>query len=209
MSLRLHVTGIQDCLDAFRDLPRKVRGRYMKQAMDAGGGVIRDAAVANIPSETGLAKKSLRVKTTVPDLSYNLAHHGRPAVTRVGPSWGVVGLTQTSKAGLKLTSQKKLAKRGFRGNLVQRRRPARYFHLIEKGTKAHRITAKNVRVLSSGTTIFGRSVKHPGTTGQFPLTKAVRSSGAAAQQKIIRKLHDGIANWVSARSARIRAKVGV
>lgn len=209
MTLVLRVGGVQDAINAFRDLPRSVRNKHMRIAMNAGAGVIRDAAVANAPKETGLLKKSLKIKVRVPDASFNTQHHGRPAYAVIGPSRKVVGLTQTSKAGLKLTSLKRLTKKGFRGNLVQRRRPSRYAHLVEKGTAPHGIAAKTVGLLSSGTAIFGRSVKHPGTKAQSFLAKAVRSSGAAAQNKVIQKLRDGIMQWAAGRGRVIElSKVG-
>jgi HK97 gp10 family phage protein len=206
MTLVLRVGGVQDTINAFRDLPRAIRNRHMRIAMNAGAGVIRDAAVANAPKETGLLKKSLKIKVRVPDASFNTRHHGRPAYAVIGPARNVVGLTQTSKAGLKLTTVKRLQRKGFRGNLVQRRRPSRYAHLVEKGTRPHGIRAKNVGLLSSGTAIFGSSVKHPGTKAQSFLSRAVQSSGEAAKQKVIQKLKDGITDW--ARSRAVRAKVG-
>jgi hypothetical protein len=85
MTLVLRVGGVQDTLNAFRDLPRAIRNRHMRIAMNAGAGVIRDTAVANAPKQSGLLKKSLKVKVRVPDASYNVAHHGRPAYAVIGP----------------------------------------------------------------------------------------------------------------------------
>ncbi len=202
----MKVFGVQDVLDAFKDLPRAVRGRHMRIGLNAAAGVIRDMAVTFAPRQTGLLRKSLKVKVRVPETSYNAAHHSRPAYAVVGASRKVVALTQTSKAGLKLITLKKLSKKGFRGNLIQKRRPSRYSHLVERGTKGHRITAKNVGGLSSGDVFFGRSVRHPGTRGQHFLQRAVSFAGPVAQAKMIRKLKDGITQWAASR--RVRSQVG-
>lgn len=208
MSLRIHVTGVQDTINAFRDLPRTIRNKHMRVALNAGAGVIRDATVANIPSESGLAKKSIKIKVRVPDASFNTKHHGRPAYAVIGPARGVVGRVARIKGRVKTITTRQAIKRSFGGGGFTTRRPSRYFHILEKGSKPHGIKVKDKRVLSSGEVVFGAVVKHPGTKPQAPLGKAVRSSGAAAQQKVLRKLHDGIANWASVRAARIRSKVG-
>ena len=209
MTLILRVGGVQDCISAFRDLPRTVRNKHMRIAINAGAGVIRDAAVSNAPKESGLLKKSLKIKVRVPEASHNPKHWGRPAYAVIGPARHVVSRVATVKGIVKTITTRQAIRRSFGGGGFTQRRPARYAHLIEKGTRPHRIKATNARVLSDGATVFGRAVKHPGTKAQSFLGKAVRSSGAAAQQKILRKLHDGIANWAAVRSARVRSKVGV
>jgi HK97 gp10 family phage protein len=206
MTLVLRVGGVQDTLNAFRDLPRAIRNRHMRIAMNAGAGVIRDAAVANAPKQSGLLKKSLKIKVRVPDASYNVKHHGKPAYAVIGPARGVVGRVATIKGVVKTITTRQAIKRSFGGGGFTTRRPARYAHLVEKGTRAHGIKATNAKVLSDGATVFGRAVKHPGTKAQSFLAKAVRSSGAAAQGKVIAKLKDGITDWAQARA--VRARVG-
>ena len=206
--LRLQIVGVQDTINAFRDLTRTVRNKHMRIAMNAGAGVIRDAAVANAPKETGLLKKSLKIKVRVPDASFNAAHHGRPAYAVIGPARGVVSRVANVKGTVKTITTRQAIKRSFGGGGFTTRRPSRYAHLVEKGTRAHTITAKNSGLLSDGQRVFGRSVRHPGTKAQSFLGKAVQSSGEAAKSKVIQKLRDGISDWASVRSARVRAKVG-
>lgn len=245
MTLVLRVGGVQDCISAFRDLPRSVRNKNLRIAMNAGAGVIRDAAAANVSSSSGLLKKSLKIKVRVPDASYNSQHHGRPAYAVIGPARSVTGrvaiitrreriFTKAVNEGdfefaadyqaalkgqrkgqfrvsrkTKVLTTRQAIKRSFGGGGFVIRRPSRYAHLVEKGTRPHGIAAKNAGGLADGGgKFFGKSVKHPGSKPQSFLGKAVRSSGAAAQQKILRKLHDGIANWAAVRSARVRSKVG-
>jgi HK97 gp10 family phage protein len=203
MTLVLRVGGVQDTLNAFRDLPRAVRNRHMRIAMNAGAGVIRDAAVANAPKQSGLLKKSLKIKVRVPDASFNTAHHGKPAYAVIGPAHHVVGHVARIKGVVKKITTRQAIKRSFGGGAVYRR-PSRYAHLVEKGTRGHDIKATNAKVLSDGATVFGRAVKHPGTKAQSFLARAVRSSGAAAQGKVIAKLKDGITNWAANRAATIR-----
>jgi hypothetical protein len=208
MTLVLRVGGVQDTISAFRDLPRTIRNKHMRIALNAGGGVIRDAAVSNMPSATGLLKKAMNVKVRVPDASHNPKHWGKPAFAVIGAAWSVQGRAAVIKGRLKTITTRQALRRSFGGGGFVSRVPARYAHLVERGTKPHGIKATDKRVLSGGGTIFGRAVKHPGTKPQAPLGKAVRSSGAAAQKKVLRKLHDGIANWASVRAARIRSRVG-
>lgn len=204
MTLVLRVGGVQDTINAFRDLPRSIRNRHMRIAMNAGAGVIRDAAVANAPKETGLLKKSLKIKVRVPDASYNVAHHGRPAYAVIGPSRYVVGPTIRKGGKPKLLTIRRAVKYVLGGGKVQTRSPSRYAHLVERGTRKHNIRPASGKLLSDGNTVFGPLVYHPGTKGQSFLARAVRSSGAVAQNKVIAKLKDGITNWAANRAATVR-----
>jgi hypothetical protein len=205
MTLVLRVGGVQDTINAFRDLPRAIRNRHMRIALNAGGGVIRDAVVANLPSESGLLKKSIKVKVRVPDASFNTQHRGRPAYAVIGAAWSVQGRVGLVKGQMKKITTRQAIRRSFGGNgTFHTRVPARYLHLLEKGTKPHAVKATNAKVLSNGEAVFGRAVKHPGTKPQRPIARAVQSSGEAAKRKVIQKLHDGIANWAANRAATVR-----
>lgn len=214
MTLVVKVHGVKDCLEAFADLPRTIRNKHMRIGLSAAGGIIRAEAVINTPKASGLLRKSLKVKVKVPDASYNQAHWGRPAYAVVGASRNVAGVGTFRKSGaagrikaLRIKRQNKVdtfTKSGLRvgTNLL---RPSRYAHLVERGTKAHSITAKSARVLSSGQVVFGSRVTHPGTTGKRPLARAVASSGTAAKQAMLRKLSEGIHTWAASRAARVSA----
>ena len=155
----------------------------MRIALNAGGGVIRDAAAALAPKETGLLKKSLKVKVRVPDASKNPAHHGKPAYAMIGPSRNVVGVQAYRKSGARakfktarLKSRKKgEADRWARSGLLvgtNLRRPSRYAHLVEKGTK--------------------RGVK----ATRF-MARAVSVAGEAASAKVISKLQECLEGFAS------------
>jgi HK97 gp10 family phage protein len=176
MTLVVKIHGIDETLSAFRDLPRTIANKHMRIALNAAGGVIRDAAVANAPKDSGLLKKSLKVKVKIPNASYNLSHHNKPAYAVVGPSRNVVGVQTFRKSGkagrfksIRLKTNQRIA--------TSLRRPSRYAHLVEKGTS--------------------RGVKET----RF-LANAVSSSGNAAQTKMIQKLRDGIQSWAATRRSR-------
>lgn len=213
MTLVVKVFGVKECIEAFADLPRTIRSRHMRIGLNAAGGIIRTAAVANAPrGASGLLRKSLKVKVKVPEASYNQKHWGRPAYAVVGPSRNVAGIQTFHKTGgrgrikaLRVKRQNKVdtfTKSGM-GVATNILRPARYAHLVEKGTKAHSITAKSASALASGGTVFGRTVRHPGTKGQRFLARSVASSGESAKQAMLRKLKDGIHEWAASRAARL------
>lgn len=183
MTLAMKVFGVNDCLAAFRELPRVVRGRGMKIGLNAAGGIIRDAAVANVPADTGLLRKSIKVDVKVPDLSYNTAHHGRPARAKIGPSTRVIGVKSYTKAGKQRKGFKTVRlKQGatFRSTA---RRPARYAHIVEKGTKR-------------------------GMPASRFLARAVASAGEAAKAKCVEKIRQAISEFAARRSARSLQAIG-
>jgi HK97 gp10 family phage protein len=181
-SMVIRVHGVEDCLAAFRDLPMSIQHRHMRIALNAAGGVIRDAAVGNAPKDTGLLKKSLKVKVKIPDASYNSAHHGRPAYAVIGPSRNVVGVQTFRKSGargviktVRLRPKQRLA--------TSVRRPSRYAHLVERGTRR-------------------------GTKATWFLRRAVSSSGEMAKDKMIQKLKDGLREFAATRPRRSFAMAG-
>src|SRR5688572_21122460 len=99
MTLVMKVFGVNDCLAAFRELPMTVQNRGMRIGLNAAAGVIRDAAKANAPKETGLLRQSLKIKVRIPNASYNAAHHGKPAYAVIGPARRVVGVRTFTKSG--------------------------------------------------------------------------------------------------------------
>lgn len=173
MTLVVKVFGVDDCMRAFAELPRTIQNRTMRVALSSAGGVIRDAAVANAPKETGLLRRSLKVKVRVPNASYDPKHHGRPAYAVVGPQRRIFGLAKTVRGRVRAKLKRGFTKKGT----ARVRRPSRYAHLVEKGTR--------------------RGVK----ATRF-LARAVASHGEAAKLKMLQKCHDGVMNWARTRRAR-------
>ena len=176
MTLVMKVFGVQECLDSFVQLPRTLQNKHMRIGLNAAAGVIRNAAVANAPQDTGLLKKSIKIKVKIPNASYSAAHHGKPAYAIIGPSRNVVGVQTFRKSGtrgriktVRLKANQRLA--------TNVRRPSRYAHLVERGTKR-------------------------GTKATWFLRRAVASAGAMAQAKMIQKLRDGLQEFASSRTSR-------
>lgn len=126
--IHARVLGVADCLSAFNELPRTVQNTGMRKGLNAAGGVIRDAAVANAPRASGMLRKSLKVKVKIPNASYNRAHHGKPAYAVIGPSRRVVA----ARLGGKRVTDRKATKATLRGQKVGVIKPSRYAHLVEK-----------------------------------------------------------------------------
>jgi HK97 gp10 family phage protein len=202
MTLAIKVFGIKEALETFGDLPRSIQNKHMRIGLSAGAGIIRDAAVANVPKSSGLLAKSMKVRVKVPDASFNKAHHGRPAYAVIGPARRVEGRVGIVRGRVKTITTRQAIKRSFGGGGFTIRRPSRYAHLVERGTTPHIITAKNARVLASNGNVFGRMVGHPGSAGKKFLSSAVRSSGAQAQRRVIDKLQQGITEWSAQRAAK-------
>jgi hypothetical protein len=72
-------------MHALRVLPRKVAQKHLRIGLNAWGGQVSNLLKIVAPKETGLLRKSFGVKVKIPDTSYNVAHHGRPAYCLVGP----------------------------------------------------------------------------------------------------------------------------
>lgn len=169
MTLRIHVAGIKDCVAAFRELPRGVRNRGMRIAMNAGAGVVRDAAVIRAPRETGLLKRAQKIRVKIPDASYNTAHHGRPAYAVIGTSRRIVAAVgRTARGKTRRISDKRATKIVLAGGRVGVRKPSRYAHVAGRERKLWFI-------------------------------HAARASGSRAQAKVITKLRDAVLEFAAKR----------
>lgn len=154
-------------------LPRRVGFRVVRIALNAWGGYVRNQARSLAPEETGLLKKSLKVKAVIPDSSYNEKHHGKPAYVMVGPARGVKALVQDRRT----VTRARLEKTGWRGNRVSVRRPSRYAHLVERGT------ASGVKA-----SYFMNRAQRAGNVGGLvvlkdKLTKGIEAESAALAQR--------------------------
>lgn len=128
------VIGVGDCLRAFDELPRTVQNKHMRIGLNAAAGVIRDAAVANAPQDTGLLKRAQKVKVKIPNASYNRAHHGKPAYAVIGTSRRFVGVQTFKKSGAR-GKVKTVRLKGGQGLATTVRRASRYSHLAERSSR--------------------------------------------------------------------------
>lgn len=173
-------------------LPQRVGFKVLRKALNAWGGFVRNFAKQNAPDETGLLKRSLRVKAVIPDASFNPKHHGKPAYVLVGPARNIVGPV----VGGRVLSIRKATARVVSGGKVQTRRPSRYAHLIERGTRPHQIKI---------TTKSGRQIiiQHPGTKAH-PFIRPAEQAGATQGMAILQqKLRTGIEEEARIIGARV------
>jgi hypothetical protein len=194
MSLNMQVRGVRETMAALREVPRRVQLRHVRIGLSKGAGMLRDAAAGMAPKDTGILKRSMKVKVKVPDASFNKAHHSKPA-------YAVIGAARIKSPYRRKTSSGRMighgaANKEFRATLkadgsIRRSRahvesifsnaiyrsPSRYSHLAERGARHHR--------------------------GQFFHRRAVSVVGPAAQRAAVQKMHDGViqeANMAYARS---------
>jgi hypothetical protein len=119
-------------------LPRNVQHRQLRIALNAWGGEVRNVAKRSAAKETGILRRSLRVKVKIPAASFNPTHRTKPAYVVVGPGKGIVGPARRNSRGqLRSTSLKRATKTVLTGGTIYTRRPSRYAHLVEKGVKGH------------------------------------------------------------------------
>lgn len=133
MSTTLHIDqrsyGL--ILSALATLPKNVTNRVVRVALNAWGGIVKQAEKSAITRKrTGALAKSPIVKVTIPDASLNPLHHGKPARAMVGP--GRRAISFSTGAGRRLTNAK-VRKHFEAGGNVRVNRPSRYAHLVMKG----------------------------------------------------------------------------
>lgn len=126
-SIRVDQRSYRRVMENLSLLPRRVGIRVYRIALNAWGGVVKQVAVSRARRRTGLLKKSQVVKVKIPDASYNVKHHGKPAYVMVGTSRDAVA----PFAGNKKLSVRKATKRVLSGGKVRAVRPSRYAHLVE------------------------------------------------------------------------------
>jgi hypothetical protein len=123
-------------------LHRNTATRHLRIALNAWGGQVRNMARTLAPRDTGLLSRAQAVKVRIPDASFDVRHHGKPAYVVVGTDRRAV---QHYLAG----TRKKLSTRtprgvrlGLRWSALQKaqagrqnidiRKPSRYAHLANK-----------------------------------------------------------------------------
>lgn len=182
--LNLKLTGVKECFAALKNANDAIKRKYLRIAMNAAGGQLKNAAVSRVPQRTKLLKQSLGVKVTQ---------------KKNGEWYAVVGAKRGMKRAVRITNAGKTRAIGKRatsnlkftpgGNKTKYVDPARYIHLAEKGTKSHFVSVKNKRVLASGGNIYGRRVAIRAKPSRF-LAAAAQTAGPAAIQKAVSKLRE-------------------
>jgi len=99
----------------------------------------------------------------------------RAPVGKYPPGSGVVGGNLRSSITFNVDEGDKIA---YIGTNVD------YAPHVEYGTRPHIITVRNAKVLSDGQTIFGKTVRHPGTAPQPFLRTGLDENKEKIQKKI-------------------------
>ena len=87
----IQITGVEQALANLAQLPRKVAFKHLRIALSAAGGTIKQGLMAAVQSNTGLLRKSQTVKKPViPDASWDIKHHGKPAYVMIGTKRHVI-----------------------------------------------------------------------------------------------------------------------
>lgn len=128
MAINVKVTGSEQVIANVLALPKRMRRKGFRVALDAAGGVYKSEVQKRAPKETGLLRSSMGVKTVVPD-------NERAAWVKVGSRRGFKrAVARKKNGGLKLVAKK--TERLLPPNAFAKyRNPTRYAHLVEGGTR--------------------------------------------------------------------------
>lgn len=130
MSITVDQASLKQTVAALQTMSRASRTKHTRIGLNAAGGIIKRAAVANAPKRTKLLSRSQIVKVRVPEASKNPSHRDKPAYMLMGTSRAAVA----PMANGKKLSIRKATKRVLGGGKVQAYRPSRIAHLAERKT---------------------------------------------------------------------------
>lgn len=138
--LTLKIQGIEDALQALGKFSKGVKSRQLIKASSKAAGVIKPDVVARAPRETGTLAKAFIVKakrTKDGEGAYALVGANKAISVQVASnSRKVLATFRTKKDGtVKVTGIKKFQKAVAAGTRTEKRKPSRYLHLVEGGTK--------------------------------------------------------------------------
>lgn len=188
-TLTVQVLGVAEALNAFRELPRRMYFKHLRIGLNAGGGIIRDKYAAIAHRVTGLLSRSVGVKVTIPDASYNAAHHGRPATAVIGVKRRAGRMLRQSargtligygKAQKALTAERKRLSADKTINALARERAAVKSVLSSFGGAQYRSPSRYAHLAG------------PGRDGASVLASAVAQTRSAAEQRVLSKLQTGL-----------------
>lgn len=84
MTTTIKVFGVPKAMRAFEELPKRIGLKHLRIALNSGGGIVKTAYASAVRRRTGLLSKSIAVKVTIPNASFNSKHHGKPATAVIG-----------------------------------------------------------------------------------------------------------------------------
>lgn len=187
LTASIEIQNLDTLDDWLRQLPLDVSTTIMRDALGAGGEVIRSAAAANIHSRTGATAADLRVEVQVKDVA------GAAAVG--GTSQGTKGRNHVLR----------WLEFGTKAHVITPNRPSN--RTIRRALSAldRAAAAALSRGLASGQIRRGKGalawrggrhpikgVKHPATAPQSPLTRAIAEHGDECIKVFTDSLWSGI-----------------
>lgn len=189
MTTVIKVFGVDDAVRAFRELPRRVGFKHLRIAINAGCGVIKTRYAGAVKKRTGLLSKSIAVKVTIPDASFNSQHHGKPA-------YGVVGVKRRAGRIMRINKQGKLKGLGAgqRDLAAQRKKLAAEGKLtpLKRESEAVRFAlASNAGAVYRNPSRYAH-LAGPKRDGAAVLQSVVAQTKGQAVAKISEKLTQGI-----------------
>lgn len=132
VSATIKVRGVKELARAFDALDAEVRGPIMRNGLEAGGTIVKDAAVANIHSRTGLTAKDIRLDVHVSEeQSGGIAGVGAPTRSYI---------LRWLEFGTKAHDIPRKIKQAWRATKKRRRGLA-----LASGTVRTRVTHKGIR----------------------------------------------------------------
>lgn len=199
MSTTIHLSGVADALRAFEQLPRRVKFKHLRIALNAGAGVVRNQYASSVRKVTGLLSKSVGVKVVIPDSSYNSAHHGRPA-------YAVIGVKRKAGRFMRLNSKGNLKGYGAAQRALVAERKRLNAEGVLSPLQRERAASAAVSKQFSGAQYRNPSryahLAGPGRDGVSVLRAAAAQSMARAQARFSEKIAAGINNEANSLSRR-------
>lgn len=164
VTFRIH--GVKELQRKLTRLKSSVQKKVTRSAVSAAIRPVRMAAKSQAPKETGQLKKALTVKVKT---------------YKSGNVFGMVSVKNEKDA-------------------ATGRRPSKYLHLVALGTKIHTISTRKKKILVGQRTakegpirtVYGVTVKHPGSKKDDFLTPALESKATEALAKFANKMRGGI-----------------
>ena len=169
------VVGLEAIGKRMEGLRKGLRSNIARRALYQGAKVIGEEARRLAPKRTGALKKAIYWYTDKKKASPN------EIKVSISVRKQAFGVLPTKKGGFKLSKRKygKGERSYQRGDIY----PRNYAHLVEFGTKAHRIQAKRGGSLSTPSGPR-QSVNHPGSTAKPFFRPAYKNKLEAAKKAI-------------------------
>jgi HK97 gp10 family phage protein len=194
----IRMTGHEQLLWLFGELPKRMTNSVVRNALSAGGVPIRDAARKNAMAvkDTGLLAKSIKIK-------HARKRYKHSQMVTVGPCHMKRALRRTKKGTLRGISKGKISDFRAGGGQVIYYDPGNYGHLVEFGTKAHTIAPKNKKAMRMPDgRVRTKPIHHCGTQGIGFMRRATDANAGRALSAVNAKLLKGMNDYINSHRPR-------